>query len=243
MPIFLAEGQHLEVFQAVGLKPYLDAWIALVGTRWLPHQVLERLAGAWIPCLFQGDELVATCVLRPKGLWILETLHARKGFGTPFLRSMVVWLYKHDGPFSLGYTWELSLAGLVGAWTKGWLASANQIQYGWSWSLHTSCSFCSKESDPRFVVPVVIQTEKGIAIVSDSGLRDGWGTVLAYRGDPDWALIAREGRWISLWMRASRHPSGWIWTGEIVVVGVLNPIHGSYDKDDKDDKEWITAEI
>lgn len=234
MPVTLAEGQRLEVFQASDLN--LAAWIALVGTRWLPHQVLARLAGAWIPCLFQGDELVATCVLRPNGLWILETLRARKGFGTPFLRSMVVWLYGYNGPFSLGYTWELSLVGLLGAWSRGWLTSAVQIQYGWSWSL--TCGFCSKGlHEPRFIVPTVITTEKGVAVVSDSGLRDGWGHVQAYRGEPDWAQIASEARWTSLWMRASEKPPGWTWTGEWVVVGVLNQIHGSYTT------KWITAEI
>lgn len=244
MPVTLADGQRLEVFQ--GSDPnllnllnllILQDWIALVGTRWLPEQILQRLVGAWIPCLFQGDELVATCVLRPvSGLWILETLRARKGFGTPFLRSMVVWLYKHTGPFSLGYTWELSLVGLLGAWSRGWLTSAVQIQYGWSWS--PICGFCSKgHHEPRFIVPTVLTTERGTAVVSDSGLQDGWGHVQAYRGEPDWTQVAEEGRWRSLWMRASETPPGWTWTGEWVVVGILNQIHGSYTT------KWSTAEI
>jgi len=227
----------IEVFQADTI-PNLEEWIALVGTRWTAAEVRARLAGAWIPCLFQGA-LVATCVLRPKGdLWILETLHGRKGFGAPLLRAVVPWIYSRVGPFSLGYTWELSVAGLVGAWSRGWLASAVAIQYGWSWSRAFGCGFCSKgkETKSSFVVPVVIQTEKGIAVVSDSGRQDGWGHVLAYRGEPDWAIIS-EGRWNSLWMRSATGPPTWSWTGEFVVVGILNQIHDSWDL------EWITAEI
>ena len=240
MQVVLGKEQRFEMFSPRTLQPYLEAWIALVGTRWLQKQVLERLEylkGAWIPCLFQGNELVATCVLQPKDIWILETLHARKGFGAPLLRSLVVWLYKRVGPFSLGYTWELSPIGLLGAWSRGWLASAVAIQYGWSWS--HSCSFCSSHPEARFTVPVAITTANGMAIVSDSGLRDGWGHVLTYRGNPDWAMIAKEGSWASLWTRSRGSPGlNWSWTGEFVVVGILNQIYeGSPNID------WITAEI
>lgn len=234
----LKEGQRLEVLQSTGLVRYIHEWIQLVGTQWMPHELLERLAGAWIPCLFQDSTLVATCVLRPtNGMWILETLRGQKGFGTPLIRAVVSWIYSHDGPFSLGYTWELGIAGLIGAWARGWLGSAEAIHYGWSWS-SSQCGFCpSWHPPPRFVLPTLFQSESGMAIVSDSGLRDGWGNVLTYKGNPDWHAIALEGRWKALWMHAPSGPKEWTWTGEFVVVGVINKIHGTPNI------EWITAEI
>jgi len=239
LPVVLGVGQRLEVVNPDTLVPYLDMWISLVGTKWLPHEVLARLAGAWIACLFQDSELVATCVLRPQSnLWILETLHARKGFGTPLLRSIVYWLYMRVGPFSLGYIWELSIGGYMTAWYRGWLRSANAIHYGWSFPVH-GCGFCpvSWHPRPRYILPTFFQTASGCAIVSDSGLRNGWGNVLAYRGDPDWHTIGVKVRWRSLWMHAISGPKGWKWTGEVVIIGVLNALHQSTNL------AWITAEI
>jgi len=238
-------GQRFVCVQVRDLD--LVAWIDLVGTRWTPEEVAARLVGAWIPCLFADGDLVATCVLRPlPDKWILETLRARKGYGTPLLRAVIPWLYAKAGPFTLGYTWELSAPGLCGAWLKGWLGSATTIQYGWAWS--ADCSFCPTGWSPigeRLVLPTLFQSDAGLAIVSDSGLGDGWGNVLAYRGSPSWDAIAKKGGWKALWMRASRPPyrppyrdAEWIWTGEFVVVGLLN-----YRGESPPDIEWITAEI
>jgi hypothetical protein len=204
------------------------------------------MVGAWIPCLFANGDLVATCVLRPlPDKWLLETLRAHKGYGTPLLRAVIPWLYAKGAPFTLGYTWELSAPGLCGAWLKGWLGSATSLQYGWAWSAEGECGFCPTDwmpLQPRFVLPTFFQDGAGIAIVSDSGLGDGWGNVLLYRGSPDWTAIANKGGWKKLWMRAATRPcegqsKSWNWTGEFVVVGLLNY------REEAPDLEWITAEI
>jgi hypothetical protein len=220
----------------------MEDWAELVGTRWTHEELFLRLQGAWIPCLFQGSDLVATCVLRhkrDKGFWILETLRARKGFGTPLLRAVIPWLFdKAGGPFSLGYTWELSLPGLIAAWIKGWLNSAVVIQYGWVFANSTECSFCPTSwapLGPRLTLPTLFQEDDSAAVVSDSGLGDGWGNVSVYRGAPDWPAIAKKGGWRSLWMRASERPTGWAWTGEFIVVGFLNYKRAP--------TEWVTAEV
>jgi hypothetical protein len=244
-PTPLAPGQRFVCVQVHNVD--LTTWIDLVGTRWTSEELMKRLAGAWIPCLFADGEMVATCVLRYKDkIWILETLRARKGFGTPLLREVIPWLYKTEGgPFVLGYTWELSVPGLVGAWLKGWLGSATALQYGWS--LRTipdgpSCNFCPSKWEPigpRLTLPTLFQDASGHAVISDSGLGDGWGYVIRYNGTPDWSGAAKKGGWRSLWMRSSLRPgSGWSWTGEFVVVGLLNYRGGKMPALD-----WITAEI
>jgi len=236
----LAPGQRFVCVQVADLD--LTAWIDLVATRWNPEEAAARLVGAWIPCLFADGDLVGTCVLRPlSDKWVLETLRARKGYGTPLLRAVIPWLYARQGPFTLGYTWELSLPELFGAWLKGWLGSATAIQYGWTWSSSEECGFCSKGWSPigeRLVLPTFFQDADGLAVVSDSGLGDGWGNVLLYRGTPSWTTIAKKGGWKSLWMRAATRAAEWSWTGEFVVVGLLN-----YRGEAPPDLEWITAEI
>lgn len=226
-------------------------WLDFVRTRWTTEEAALRLTDAVIPCFFEGETLVATCVLRPRGdnVWILETLRAKKGLGAPFLRTVIPWLWfeKVGGPIILAYTWELSLPALVGAWWRGWLRSAAEIQYGWSWvSPGESCGFCPDHGwepiGPRLAVPTYFQdpSENGFAVVSDSGLVDGWGNVLVVRGDPDWSTVAKKGGWRRLWMRRSVSPGPeWSWTGEFVVVGLLN-----YNSDFSDfSLDWITAEI
>lgn len=228
----LTVGLRFVCMQISGLD--IDAWIELVGTRWTPADLRARLKDAWIPCLFLGSDLVATCVLRPKpDMWILETLRALHGYGTPLLRAVIPWLYDHAGRFTLAYTWELSLPGLAGAWWRGWLGSATTLQYGWHWSAD-DCGFCPSGWQPirsRLTLPSLI----GSAIVSDSGLGDGWGYVSVYTGEPDWASIAKKGGWKRLWMRAATAPKGWSWTGECIVVGFLNYAGQSVD--------WVTSEI
>ncbi len=219
----------------------LAAWADLVRTRWTPAELLQRLAGAWIPCLKTVDGLVATCVLRPQmdGKWILETLVAQHGYGTLLMRSLMTWIWRHvGGPFVLAYTWELTAAQLVAAWWRGWLASTATFQYGWVWRDGTSCSFCPekepwKSVGPRPAMPIEVD---GV-VVSDSGLGDGWGYVSNYTGTPDWSAVAKKGGWRSLWMRSAEAPSGWRWTGEFVVVGLLN------QWGDPGCLTWNTAEI
>jgi hypothetical protein len=231
------------VFDCVGCDVLdLVAWADLVRTRWTPAELRVRLQGAWIPCLWTRDGLVATCVLRPQGSrWILETLKAQKGYGTPLMRSLMTWIWRRDGPFVLAYTWELTAAQLVGAWWRGWLASAAAFQYGWVWRTEeTGCTFCPESTGwkpvgPRPVLPVTVDG----AVVSDSGLGDGWGYVAQWQGTPDWSVVAKKGGWRALWMRSLESPGpGWRWTGEFVVVGLLN--HWGPPPDRLD---WLTAEI
>lgn len=238
----LAPNQRFACVQVTDID--LPIWIDLVGTRWTPDDLMQRLQGAWIPCLFEDGDLVATCVLRPtNGLWILETLRARKGFGTPLLRAVIPWLFnRNSGPFVLGYTWELSLPGLVGAWAKGWLGSATAVQYGWAWTESGECGFCPSgwtPLQPRLVLPTFFRDANGTAIVSDSGLGDGWGYVSMWRGAPVWGTIAKKGGWRALWVRSKAAPAkNWSWTGEIVVVGLLN-FSGSV----MPCLDWVTAEV
>ena len=228
-------------------------WLDFVRTRWTIEEAALRLTDAVIPCLYDNGILVATCVLRLRMLddiWILETLNAKKGWGAPFLRAVIPWLWfeKVGGPFIMAYTWELSLPGLLGAWWRGWLRSAVEIQYGWALaralSLTTDdCGFCPDHGwepiGPRLAMPTYFPGENGFAVISDSGLVDGWGNILAFRGTPDWSAVAKKGGWKRLWMRRSVSPGpGWSWTGEFVVVGFLN-----YNCGPRSSLEWITAEI
>jgi hypothetical protein len=242
----LAAGQVFRCLRVSELD--LNDWNELVGTRWTMEELALRLVDAWIPCLFDDGDIVATCVLRPKpALWILETLKARKGFGTPLLRAVIPWIYDTTGgPFVLGYTWELSGPGLLSAWWRGWLGSASPsgFQYGWSWTSSASsrdCGFCSSRWEPlgpRLALPTLFQDGSGSAIGTDPGLGDGWGHISVARGQPTWSTIAKKGGWRSLWMRSASCPGpDWVWTGEFVVVGLLN--HNGSDPV----VEWVTAEI
>lgn len=220
----------------------------LVGSRWSPAELEERLTEAWIPLLSDaGGVLRATCVLRQRrgaeNLWLLETLRARPGWASRLMRCLMTWIWKQGGPFALGFTWELTVPQLCVAWWRGWLAAAKAIEFGWAWSSEVEgCSFCSAKEPwigppPTFVVPTLMRQDHGWVIMNDSGLRDGWGYVVAHGGEVDWTAVASAGGWRFLWARALEAPSPkWRPTGEIVVVGILNlrgPIVG----------QWITAEI
>jgi len=240
----LAEGQRF-CCEQVGAGLDLSVWNDLIGSRWRNHEVAARLEGAWIPCLYNGPDLVGTCVLRKKegGFWILETLRAIKGYGGPLLRAVIPWLARW-GPFTLGYTWELSAPALVGAWWKGWLCAADaaDLQYGWIWTSE-GCSFCPsgwKPIDPanRLLLPTLFQDASGSAIVSDSGLGDGWGYMSVFSGAPEWSAICQKGGWKALWMRSATGPKGWAWTGEFVVLGFI-----SYGGVVPESVDWVTAEI
>jgi hypothetical protein len=234
-----------QVFRCVRCTdPRLDlqAWADLVGTRWTTEELVPRLQDAWIPCLYEKETLVATCVLRSRPeYWILETLRARHGFGRTLIREVIPWLYDAEGgPFTMAYTWELGLPGLLGAWWRGWLGSATAIQYGWTWTAGVEdCGFCPggwEPIGPRLALPTLFQDGSGSAIVSDSGLGDGWGYSSMVRGSPDWPAIAKKGGWRFLWYRGPVAPAGFVWTGEFVVVGLLN-------KRRDVSLEWSTAEI
>jgi hypothetical protein len=216
----------------------LVQWRDLVGTHWPVSALQERLAGAWVALLAVGSEqrLVATCVLRPRGsagtVWLLETFVARPrgvGYGTLLARHAVPWVWGR-GCRSLVYTWELGPLALAGAWWRGWLRTA--VTYEWGWALRAAdasgCGFCptTTSAEPRFVMPVLIRDERSgaWAIVSDSGLRDGWGYVLMTAGDMNWPAVLQKGGWRALWYRGSEAPTGnpdWRWTGETVVGGVI----------------------
>ena len=241
----LASGQTFRCLHEKELD--LAIWIDLVGTRWTESELRLRLADAWIPCLYDNGDLVATCVLRVREhTWILETLRARKGFGfgTALMRATIPWISDVDPAFTLAYIWELSLPGLVTAWWRGWLTSAASIQYGYAWTASTdpnNCDFCPAgwklvDLSTRLALPTLFQDGSGLAIVSDSGLGDGWGYVSIYSGEPSWSAIAKRGGWRVLWIRSRIPPKDWSWTGEFIVVGFLNA-RGSPRHD------WITAEI
>ena len=239
----LAEGQEFRCVRCTNPLLDLQVWADLVGSRWTTEELGMRLEGAWIPCFYDKGELVATCVMRPSSeYWILETLRARKGYGRPLIRAVIPWLYdKSDGPFTMAYTWELGLPGLLGAWWKGWLGSATAIQYGWSWTAEEgTCGFCPRAWEPlgpRLALPTLFHDASGAAIVSDSGLGDGWGYVTLLRGEPDWGAIAKKGGWRFIWYRGPTGPKGFEWTGEFVVVGLLNK------RGPVTSLEWCTAEV
>ena len=216
-------------------------WLALVGTRWSPKEAAARLVDSWVPLLRDEEgRLVGTCVLRNQSgsVWLLETLRSVR-YGTLLMRSVMTWIYQQHGPFILGYTWELTAVSLAYAWWRGWMASAVAIEYGWAFS--EGCGFCPTDSVPAppvLLLPTLMRTEHGWAIVNDSGLRDGWGHVVAWDGIVDWVTVAKRGGFRSLWMRGkvSTAPPQWRWTGEFVVVGMLNACQ-------PETRKWITAEI
>jgi hypothetical protein len=211
-------------------------WRDLVGTQWSATALQERLAGTWIALLDAsgGRGPVATCVLRPRGAptWLLETFVARPrgvGYGTLLVRHAIPWVWS-QGCRSLVYTWELGPMGLAVAWWRGRLSTA--VSYEWGWVLRrggAGCSFCPETRDAsgsQFTLPILIrgaQRNGPWAIVSDSGLGDGWGYVLMAAGAVDWSTVFQKGGWRALWYRGASAPTGtdWKWTGEIVVTGVI----------------------
>jgi hypothetical protein len=225
----------------------LSEWRTLVGTRWELSALRHRLDGVWIARITVAEKLVSTCVLRKSKdpTWILETLVAKPtgcGYAAALTRSVMSWIYNKRGPFVLGYTWELSLAQLVWAQWRGWLKSAASVEYGWIWK-SASCGFCKANAKANAkaypVGSAQLHNIRGV-IVSDSGLGDGLGYVLSVETEVDWAAVARIGGWQALWYHGATAPSaGWTWTGEFVVVGLLN-----YDgRTPNIPTRWITTEI
>lgn len=232
----LPAGVSFHVYRACDMSAgLLGAWCRdLVGTAWSKEAVRSRLEGAWIAILLLAGGPVATCVLRPRGghVWVLETFVARprgEGRGTLLVRHAIPWVWSR-GCRSLIYTWELGVGGLAVAWWRGWLRTAATWWWGWVWKGEEGgdCGFCGDArnvGEPLFTMPMLFRGHSGrnFAMVSDSGLRDGWGYVLAMSGDVDWRAIQQKGGWRALWYRGAEAPqqAGWKWTGEVVVVGVI----------------------
>ena len=195
----------------------LEAWGAFVRTGWGATALRTRLGdGAVVvrvwPVGREGD-LRGTCVVRPRtaDLWLLETLVARPrraGWGSVTMHIAIRTVWDRGG-YQVGFVWELGAAGLLRAWWRGWLGAAVSVERGWMWSVPPlkdeggSCGFCPStdawlpppHGSP--VMPVVVSGNGWSVVVSDSGLLDGWGYVLAVgpgRGDNvDWARVAAVG--------------------------------------------------
>lgn len=200
----------------------LHEWRSLVRTRFDDRELQRRLQGSWIPCLWKDEQLVATCVLRPYpidgvNLWIIESLvvdpvQRGQGCGRILMREFMTWIWWRFGAFVLGFTWELTLLELLGAYRKGWGKAIAAMQYGWTWRGDgTSCFW-------RHSV-------EGVT-VTDSGLRDGVGHVVTWPEDKKdicWSCVAKHGGWRTLWCRSTKKPlDTWNWSGEFVVIGFLN---------------------
>lgn len=234
----------------------LEAWAAFVRTGWGAAALRERLADGAVVVRVWSEEggLCGTCVVRPRGggLWLLETLVARPrgaGWGAATMHAGVRAVWDHGGS-SVGFVWEMPLVGLVRAWWRGWMSAAISVEWGWTWRTPVDaaeCGFCPNtkawlpvRAPP--VMPVVVSGKDGgwTAVVSDSGLWDGWGYVLAFSGTPDWERVAAVGGWRDLWYGGSNVPAGtWRWTGEAVVRAVLNLA----EKPAPPATAWITAEV
>jgi hypothetical protein len=266
LPYEFREGERFLCVVAADMNDGdLLSWATFVGTSWSLPALRARLSDAcWIARFFEGETLRSTCVFRRrslgrKSLWLLETLVARpqgrRGIA-PLLRAGLLWIWRTAGPFTLGYTWELSLLGLGVAWWRGWIRSAAAIEYGWVWSPAGSgsgsgCSFCpgstAVETKEPSSLPQLLRRDTWSVIVSDSGLSDGWGYVSLIQGEPDWSAVAAHGGWRALWYRGTAAPaasapsspaeSRWRWSGECVVVGLLNHRSQQWPT------VWPTAEI
>lgn len=206
-------------------------WRTLVQTRWTFEQLTVRLEHAYIARLLRDNVLIGTCVLRPREHqnWILETLIVsvkRQGWGSCIMRAAIRWIWdvSTSTPPSISFVWELSPLGLIKAAWAGWLSCAHRIDWGWIWTKTSQAA---------------VNGANGTCLISDSGLGDGMGYVLAHTGNVDWNSVCEQGGWTTLW-RALPHAPGslphspgwlsyfsakngtWKWTGECIVTGVLN---------------------
>ena len=229
MAVNLPTHQRFEVVSA----PFAE-WIELVGTQLSPTELSARIA-----VLYNNDCLVATCVLRYQTvncMWLLETFkvaaeyRGRAHFGALLLRCAMCWLFARTSRrCMLGYIWELTLGELIGAWTKGWLRTMVDLEYGWSIS--------QSDIDPD---------ERATMTVCDSGLGDGVGYVLDF-GEQTRVCNQNHNQnqqWKMFWTRAKIRPSKkWIWTGEFIVVGVLNWKGQGQGQGQEQISRWNTPEI
>jgi hypothetical protein len=239
-------------------------WLTFVGSGLSVAAARARIQepGALVAWL-EGPKGAATCLLRPADnegsrIWRLESFVARprgRRLGELLLRSVMwhLWFLPGDQQgATLVFQWELAgLPALAGAWWRGWLGAAVAVERGWRWrrtAEQEKCGFCPVTDawvPPSGEIagggrPVVVRDPSAgwTVVVADSGLCDGWGYVLTYKGmGVDWPRVAAIGGWRELWYRGSSAPVGnWTWTGEWVVigrVGVGRPIQ----------TRWLTAEI
>lgn len=209
----------------------LSKWNTLIQSSWTIEQLRARLQHAWIVCLEERSTIVATCVLRPRThegapFCILETLtvspsHRRKGYGALLMRCAMRWLWDTYGPFILGYMWELSPAEFAWAWWRGWLRSVAEIRLGWMWKKAAVAVAASADVDASLPLRFHAKDDRFV-VISDSGLGDGWGYIQDCSGDIDWSAIAKRGGWKGMWSSVRIQTKEWTWSGEIVVVGLLN---------------------
>jgi hypothetical protein len=246
----------------------LEAWGAFVRTGWVTEALRLRLAdGAVVVRVWSEGVLCGTCVVRPRGsdgLWLLETLVAKPrgaGWGAATMHAAVRTVWDRGGT-SIGFVWEMPFGGLLRAWWRGWMGAAVSVERGWAWRTTVAaaeCGFCPNTkawlpARPPPVMPVVVSAEDGgwTVVVSDSGLLDGWGHVLAVsaREGVDWERVAAVGGWRDLWYAGAVAPAegyagatvpaeGWRWTGEVVVRAILNRA----GRPAPSATAWITAEV
>ena len=172
-----------------------EEWLNFVGSA---RSNISCLDSCLAPCLYQDGVLVATCIFRPHPVaqvYALETLVAKprgQGYGGHLLHAAVHYMGSNVGYV---YVWELSLAGLIGSWLKGWLASMVRLEYGW---IHAGNHNPTK-------TPYI-----------ESGLDDGY----IYMFEPDHQILDVPQK---AWTAAKKCPGpGWSWTGEFVITGNLN---------------------
>jgi hypothetical protein len=120
-------------------------------------------------------QLVATCCLvlvdPTVNLWVLEALKAKKGngYGSQLLQCVMPWLYANFKRFMLGYTWELSVVGVVCAFLKGWMRSVVDIQYGWTsnskWKRSKHCPGPGWSWTGEFVCVGILNLKKGVNVM------------------------------------------------------------------------------
>jgi GNAT superfamily N-acetyltransferase len=207
-------------------------WKRLVGTRFENSEIERRLQGAWIPCLWLDNQLIATCVLRPQAvrdvnLWVVETLvvhtgYRGQGYGRMLMREFMTWVWRCTGPFVLGFTWELTLTGLLSVYRNGWYKAIASLEYGWGWWGVPRCFEDHTETSEKVTESV---------IVTDSGLGDRTGFVVSGMNLTGvcWSCVAQRGGWKSLWCHAAKKPERyddpWGWSREWIAIGFLNANH------------------
>lgn len=229
-PPITYEEHHLEIATTVD-----QSWCDFVKTNWTPDIVNSRLQWGGTAYVLQAPAKDATCIVRrhpaASSVWILETLHAQKGRGSQFMRTVISWLWRVQGARGVMFVWELQGIALLKAGSRGWLSASVEYQWGWSMSLD-GCNWCGSTSVGRTPLPTAHES----AIVSDSGKGDGIGYVYKWSGDnPNWKAVATAGGWRGLWTRSTKCPGPeWRWTGEVVIVAALGRVA---------DTMWVTAEV
>ena len=232
-----------------------DAWVpclyadkTLVGTCVLRSPRPNEGQPWWILETLKAEKGYGTLLMRATMIWIYR--HGSGPFALAYTWELTGaqllgawWRGWLQSMVALEYGWVTTRHNVTGVAATTGLAPNGVMTVGAVTTSHKEgCGWCpSKQtntSPPRFTLPTVFREGESLAVVSDSGLGDGWGYVSAVRGTPDWSAIAAQGGWQRLWMRSAVAPSGaWSWTGEFVVVGLLNW------NEPTQNVSWTTAEI